>query len=630
MTLQNVNIQNCKLSMGDSVRGIISVAECNNSSSTVVLRNVKFRNNVNKDGSWIFVESPSCYTLKMTDVQFHGNMLHGNPQLAASNTMERIQLTFNVIQSENPNDESFFLYFAKNVAKISNFRAWKNTGNVLGAKKTNLTIKDAIFSGSKDEIISPIRIEASSVSIQNVTFKDNKGGSGISAILLESSEANFKNVHFSNNLAKIGTIVSNGEMKMNFISCTFESNGVSLKNDFGGVITTSNPTQTTLDLSIFNSSFVENEGQLGSAISFDKLKGITLQIQKTRFENNFVNLTSLGACGGAIYVKRTSGSIIVNGSVFESNAAGFKGGAICFIDVKGRIVFDKTRFVENSVNLTEGYGGAVSINGDNEDALFEIFGTEFARNRVTANIGGALYASGSRTTMVVIGNRFVENEAQKGAAIYAKRLQSFNCTNGSFERNFANDTGAAAYVESKVDSAYFERTAFLGNKAAIAGGIYTRSVMITRNCQFVNNSATERGGALFFDKTVTEGNISACNFTNNSAASGGGIYMRTTESVINIVNSTFENNTADSAGGAVVGIADDVLNQLNMRHCLFRTNKAKLGGFISSFCFFDSALQEVHFLKPIHLSVGRKAPGCTWNIAFSKAIMPNEQEVECL
>ena len=77
------------------------------------------------------------------------------------------------------------------------------------------------------------------------------------------------------------------------------------------------------------------------------------------------------------------------------------------------------------------------------------------------------------------------------------------------------------------------------------------------SCNFDNNTAKWRGGAIFLQKydnnTICENcTISNSNFTNNYAGSNGGAIEWTLGARYgHLINSTFINNTAERSGGAV-------------------------------------------------------------------------------
>jgi predicted outer membrane repeat protein len=101
-------------------------------------------------------------------------------------------------------------------------------------------------------------------------------------------------------------------------------------------------------------------------------------------------------------------------------------------------------------------------------------------------------------------------------------------------------------------------------------------VIIISNCNFINNTANENGGAITI---LLGGNIiigSNCTFTNNTAKEGGVILSY--GNVIIGDNSNFTNNTANENGGAIslksVGII--------IGNCNFIDNTATTGGAIYS------------------------------------------------
>ena len=68
---------------------------------------------------------------------------------------------------------------------------------------------------------------------------------------------------------------------------------------------------------------------------------------------------------------------------------------------------------------------------------------------------------------------------------------------------------------------------------------YFASLAMVDNCSFVNNSASGSGGAIYFNKSVSNCNINST-FVNNSAKNGGAIYFNGETTNI-AVNGYYEN-----------------------------------------------------------------------------------------
>lgn len=96
-----------------------------------------------------------------------------------------------------------------------------------------------------------------------------------------------------------------------------------------------------------------------------------------------------------------------------------------------------------------------------------------------------------------------------------------------------------------------------------------------KNCNFINNTATNYGGAVFIAETGTETSSSIVNsmFDNNVAKTGGAIYVN--GSSINITLSEFKNDVADQYGGSMY-----VNGAVNIVQTTFTNERAYGGGAI--------------------------------------------------
>lgn len=215
--------------------------------------------------------------------------------------------------------------------------------------------------------------------------------------------------------------------------------------------------------------------------------------------------------GGAIYF--TQPNLIVHNSVFESNQAGWDGGAIAatddYNDGKNASISNCT-FKYNSVpERVDGYGGAIAYinyhnSGDDNltvsDCIFEsnyVFALRDSSATSADNAGGAIYfdADGLK-----IGNcNFTSNRATTNYDV--------NC--------YSSGGAVAAY----------------GSNGFIS------------NSQFESNIALANGGAI--GSYVDNLNIVNCTFEFNNASSGSAIQWGGDNG--KVFNSTFLNNKADSS-----------------------------------------------------------------------------------
>lgn len=211
-------------------------------------------------------------------------------------------------------------------------------------------------------------------------------------------------------------------------------------------------------------------------------------------------------------------------------------------------------------------GGVISLHSGSSA---EIVTSEFSNCEATKN-GGALYTTGADVT--INGATFKNNSAVNGAAIYmdsgSLSLEGDNAFGNEvalFENNKATTNGGAVFVNK--GSLTVDGYEFNTNKSGKWGGaiVYANSTTISSqitSCQFIDNSATGNGGAIYSD-------------TNGSA----------TNHTLNVQDTKFDGNSSSNNGGAIylVGGMNFVLKETdteNVSEAIFTNNTAKSGGAI--------------------------------------------------
>ena len=360
--------------------------------------------------------------------------------------------------------------------------------------------------------------------INNTNFANanvsNNGGA------LKVSIRNFKitNCNFTNNAAGAGGAIYGDASGLTVENCNFDHNNAF---NSGSSIFTSEK-----GLTVLNSNFTNGHATTGGAVA--GTTGDTIVISNSYFADNIAD-----SYGGAVYWHTCSGISIYN-STFEHNQA-LAGGAVDINDGIGIEIINST-FTDN--NATSERGGAVVIWTTKNALVKNCTFTDNHANNAYTGFGGALFTSGSIGTF--INNKFENNTATKGGAMYFDQSQNINLTHSSFNRNNATVDGGAVY--------------FVGSYSTI------------EYSNFTNNSAGGQGGALVF-YSYADGHIINSNFADNKAlGDGGALVIRGTGEVF---NSKFERNTAGGFGGAIKG---DESWGYEVRNTEFRENLAYNGG----------------------------------------------------
>ena len=320
-------------------------------------------------------------------------------------------------------------------------------------------------------------------------------------------------------------------------------------------------------------------------------------VTNCNFEDNIAGLN-----GGAIDWQRGANNGTLSYSNFTNNTAWRSGGAVYWYGNDGDITW--CRFEDNHAigNVSEHNKGVASYttNGGNGGAIIwtgalgRVNYSNFVDNTAKNN-GGAVYLTGSSDGLcenTTFDNcYFGSNEAglNGGAIDWYRGAFNGTITNSIFENNIANRSGGAIHWSGYYGTV--SNSNFTGNKATgevisdiggvLGGGdggavIWVGSHGIIKdNCNFINNFAKYRGGAVFLHGNSTENctntTVTNCNFEDNVAGlNGGAIDWQHGTTYGNLTYSNFTNNTAWRSGGAVYwnGLYGDIL------YCRFDDNHA--------------------------------------------------------
>ena len=326
---------------------------------------------------------------------------------------------------------------------------------------------------------------------------------------------------------KGGAIYNDGSLTLSDVKLSDNA-----ADSYGGAVF--NNGELVVSDSVFDSNDIVNRGSAsvdyGGAAIYNWKEG-TLKVTNSNFTNNIKNYKNGDNLVGAI---TTIGNATVSGSNFVNNS-GRWGGAISATGAELRknsstLTVSNTIFKDNSAL----YAGAVYIWGSNYNIADCVFdnNTAFGKGNMTPNNnnGGALVVSqvsrfNEPITGTISGSKFTNNKAQYGGAAYFNK-GFVTITDSVFENNVATAEGGAvgfshASVKDLVVS--INNSSFVGNKAPVAGAIFTN----------------------------VDSKITNSNFTKNTASKGGAV-LNENGAKLTVDNSTFKDNAADSYGGAVL------------------------------------------------------------------------------
>ena len=401
--------------------------------------------------------------------------------------------------------------------------------------------------------------------VDDCNFINNSAVKNGGAVYLRNLTANgcnnntFSNSHFENNTAGIngGAIdwhegATNGKIEdSSFVNNTARANGGAVYW-FGtnGAIEGSNFTDNRA-LGTANGTY--GESGCGGAVIWTGSNGLV-------DDCNFINNSAVKN-GGAVYLRNvTAGGCndtTFSNSHFENNTAGANGGAIDWHQgaTNGRI--ENSTFENNTANRA---GGAVFWNGETG----AIIGSNFTNNRATGLNKTAAGKGGDGGAVIWIGSNGLVDEclfenntaARNGGAVYLETSYLGTCENTTFKNskfinnNASEQGGAIDWAEGATNGAIINST-FEKNNATDGGAVSWsghNGKIIDSN--FTDNHASRNGGAVLW--SGINGVIDNTRFVNNTAENGGAVYLQNcahgTDTNMTIKDSYFENNSAVDGG----------------------------------------------------------------------------------
>jgi CSLREA domain-containing protein len=394
----------------------------------------------------------------------------------------------------------------------------------------------------------------SGVTIQNGLGYDpqifNCGGGGI--------RHNYGNLIIADSLITNNNTTQNGGAICNFtlgeltiLNSVVDGNSA---GGFGGGIQIDLPS----NLNIVNSTISNNSAWKGGGITFASNDGTkVLNIDNSQIISNTASQDGGGiylgggaldisqgalsyntadGSGGGLYLFADEDQAIINGTTVANNTSQW-GGALYISSDNTEVGISDVTFANNMATS----GGGAIYYGYAENTTLSITGSTFNDNYlpVTASSGGgALRLTGDRMTLRVSDSRFERNisPVYSGGGIALSSLAyqtTVAITNTAF---ISNSTGGS------------------GGGMALSGNYGSGTV---HNSIFDNNSSLYSGGAISqweFALTMTQSSL-----TNNSGSWGGAVYYNSssTEDVsgssLTTINTTFSGNSATEFGGAVSG-----------------------------------------------------------------------------
>jgi hypothetical protein len=264
---------------------------------------------------------------------------------------------------------------------------------------------------------------------------------------------------------------------------------------------------------------------------------------------------SIGGCFAAV----GAGAFVTGGAdlsmdateVYLNTATTF-GGGVRVVD--STLTLEGAVFDQNEAST----GGGVSA----QSSVLTLSFAGFTLNEASEN-GGALHTQGGAGTVDISGSAFTDNSANaSGGAVYA--LDPLDITATQFISNLAGVDGGGVFADRSVTTdsiVLFRDNVALGD----GGGMWTRAFadVSIADTSFEANAVDGDGGGLYATGPLI-GNagyaLSDVVFVENDATQGGGAFIDGTSGTgVTVTGGTFTENTAhDGAGLFVVAYGQDV------------------------------------------------------------------------
>lgn len=388
------------------------------------------------------------------------------------------------------------------------------------AVDANLHLQNSIISGSRSPVGSGIgvRLSGGSLTMAQCTVTDSQPTS------------NDENIYYGGGLYALNATV-------NITDSTFTNN---VLTNYGGIWhwgcgggVALEECDSTLERLTFSGNLASRykNGEGGGLYSL----GGTLVLRDTTFSNNTAAATGDGVGGGAF---TGTTNALIEGCTFTGNTTsqasgltGRGGGLMVGVPrgtgtIVGVQVLDSV-FADNRANDGGGLAAQTALD-------LTISGNEFSGNAnsgvsilTAANMGGA-------TAVELSDNEFTNNVTALnggGAMIYG----AVDVLGNTFTGNVAAGNGGGIF-ESETDrnnnaTATYDGNLFAGNSALNGGGLYLSPIFSTnlrisyRNMAFVNNTASNQGGAIYFHRFAHDTTpFDFLTLANNPDSSGAMIY----------------------------------------------------------------------------------------------------------
>ena len=366
----------------------------------------------------------------------------------------------------------------------------------------NVVIKNVIMvNGYTADASGALLANNNVLTLINCTLANSSAGSNNGGAIYNVGKLTIINSTISNNKAKEGGAIFTNDALAKGASIIientiFEDNVATGNENFGGGAIF---TQQIAEFTITNATFKNNKAQTKSSGGAIFISHSTANIQITDSEfisNSAAGQTDVG--GGAIYMAGTSnyerkGTLTISNTLFDSNTAGYDGGAI--------YVRATTLNIANSV--------LINNKDQNGYAIFG-YGTEQINPSITANDNW--WGTNDKPTSSVGGYRFTPNVARwavmtitnsseiKEGETVTLTVSINNYTTGSENGTLAKPITVSIPVTIKTSSGDIE--------GVLKNGEFTTDYVVPAGLKYISATVNDETDVLFVIQTETSVEIS--------------------------------------------------------------------------------------------------------------------------
>ena len=269
--------------------------------------------------------------------------------------------------------------------------------------------------------------------------------------------------------------------------------------------------------------------------------------------------------GGALYLGFWAAGVELTNTTFIKNTAGGSGGAVHALAVLGVLHLVNTNASGNHIQSS---------------AHQALLASKHSGGERTQAAGGAVYMTGSQSSLKLDGGAFVGNWAADGGAVAQMAADGQLYIRGPavFRMNSAKNTGGAVSAGADV-YVVMKGTEFSNNTAAAresAGGAFycaRCSQVILQACNFSSNNAAYGGGGALL-QTTTPSEVFNCTFTGNKAVPSSVPPMGAVAALPSIGNATLDDAAYLGGGGLYLSLS----NNITIKGSTFSSNEGASGG----------------------------------------------------